>query len=291
MGSDLARVSGIFAGAAGAGAAALAWPLQMAANLEKTEAAFTTLLKDGNKAKALLGELRDFAASTPLQFDEIADAAKKLIAFGSSAGDVKEELRRIGDIAGAVGAPISEIAEIYGKARVQGRLFAEDVNQLTGRGIPVLESFAAQLGVTKDQLKDAVKDGKLGFANLEQAFKDLTSGSGQFAGGLEKQSKTLIGAFSTLKDNIEAAFRPFGEALLPAAKGALGIATKAVQAFSKWAERNKGLAVGFAAAVAALGVLGSSGLAASAVFFGLSQAMTGIGAAGGLVGSAVGAGL
>jgi hypothetical protein len=37
-------------------------------------------------------------------------------------------LRRIGDVSAGVQAPISEIAELYGKARVQGRLFAEDIN-------------------------------------------------------------------------------------------------------------------------------------------------------------------
>jgi hypothetical protein len=52
---------------------------------------------------------------------------------------VPETLRRIGDVSAGVQAPVGEIVELYGKARVQGRLFAEDINQLTGRGILIIQ--------------------------------------------------------------------------------------------------------------------------------------------------------
>jgi hypothetical protein len=42
---------------------------------------------------------------------------------------VPEPLRRIGDVSAESQAPIHEIAELYGKARVQGRLFGEDLNE------------------------------------------------------------------------------------------------------------------------------------------------------------------
>ena len=77
---------------------------------------------------------------------ELADAGRKLIAFGESADSVPETLRRIGDVSAGVQAPVNEIAELYGKARVQGRLFAEDINQLTGRGIPIIQQLARQFG-------------------------------------------------------------------------------------------------------------------------------------------------
>lgn len=287
IGASIGRVGVGVASLGAVGLSSLGWPLQLAANMETAEASFTTLLKDGNKAKALMAELQAFAAETPFQFDELADAGKKLLAFGSQAGNVQSELRRIGDISSAIGAPIGEIAEIYGKARVQGRLFAEDINQLTGRGIPVIQELAKQFGITDQEVKKLVESGKVNFGNLEKAFVSLTSGAGQFAGGMARQSKTLAGTFSTLKDTIIAAFRPFGEALLPAAKTALTIASNAVATFAKWAEQNKGLALPLAAASVALIGIGGAAVAAGGALVLVGSLITSIGSVVGVVGAAV----
>jgi tape measure domain-containing protein len=289
LGARVAGVGAAVAGIGGIGAAALSWPLQLAANMEQTEAAFTTLLKDQTKAAALLQDLQKFAASTPFQFNELADASKKLLAFGSSASQVEGELRAIGDIASGIGAPIGEIAEIYGKARVQGRLFAEDINQLTGRGIPIIQELAKQFGVADQEVKQLVQDGAISFDNLEAAFKSLTSEGGKFAGGMARQSRTLNGAFSTLKDNLIAAFRPFGEALLPAAKAALKIGTQLVQKFGEFADKNRELVIPIAAAVAAVTALGGAGVVAGTVLIGLGAAVSAIGTIAGAVGTVVAA--
>jgi tape measure domain-containing protein len=39
---------------------------------------------------------------------------------------------------------------------VQGRLFGEDINQLTGRGIPIIQEFAKQFKVSETQVKKLV---------------------------------------------------------------------------------------------------------------------------------------
>lgn len=270
-------------------AAALGFPLKLAANMENAEASFTTLLKSGDAAKKLLKELQDFAAETPFQFDELADAGKKLLAFGSEARNVQSELRRIGDIASAIGAPIGEIAEIYGKARVQGRLFAEDINQLTGRGIPVIQELAKQFGVSDQQVKKLVEDGQVGFENLEKAFISLTSAGGKFAGGMKRQSETLTGAFSTLKDNIIAAFRPFGEELLPAAKAAVQVATAGVRRFAEWARANKELVIPLATAAVSLVAMGAGLASMGKLIAGISTSIGFLGTVLTTLGTAIGA--
>lgn len=171
-------------------------------NFEQTSVAFQTMLGDANQAKALLGQLSAFAAATPFEFPEIADAGKKLLAFGVAASDIEPSLRRIGDIASGIGAPIGEIAELYGKAKVQGRLFAEDINQFQGRGIPVLGELAKVLGVSEAQVKSMVEKGKVGFPELQKAFENLTGEGGKFAGMMARQSTTIAGLFSTASDTV-----------------------------------------------------------------------------------------
>jgi tape measure domain-containing protein len=179
-----------------------------AADFESTQVAFATLIGDAAKAEETLAKLRKLGAETPFEFPELADAGRKLIAFGEDADTVPETLRRIGDVSAGIQAPVGEIAELYGKARVQGRLFAEDINQLTGRGIPVIQELARQFGVSDSQVKKLVETGQVGFPAIERAFIDMTSEGGKFAGMMAQQSRTTKGLFSTLKDTVNEVFLP-----------------------------------------------------------------------------------
>ena len=194
--------AGVVTGLADIGKNAIGTGINFLAMQENAKTAFTTMLGDGQKAEDLLKGLQTFSASTPFEFPEIAGAAKSLLAFGVGAGDMTVTLQRVGDIASGVGAPLGDIAELYGKAKVQGRLFSQDINQLTGRGIPIIQQLAKQFGVADSEVMKLVESGKVGFPNLEQAFKDLTGTGGQFNGMMDAQSKTFDGMMSTLKDNL-----------------------------------------------------------------------------------------
>jgi tape measure domain-containing protein len=201
-----------------------------AADFEQTKVAFTTMIGDAAKAEQTLAKLRQLGAQTPFEFPDLADAGRKLIAFGESADTVPQTLRRIGDISAGVQAPIGEIAELYGKARVQGRLFAEDINQLTGRGIPIIQELAKQFGVSDSEVKKLVESGKVGFPNIEKAFISLTSKGGKFSGMMEAQSKTTSGLFSTLKDSFNEIFltlgQPINDAIRPLISEAIAMVGK-----------------------------------------------------------------
>ncbi len=230
--AGVALKAGIGAALAG-GAAAMGVGVKAvtsAADFEQTKVAFSTLIGDAAKAEETLAKLRELGAQTPFEFPELADAGRKLIAFGENADTVPETLRRIGDISAGIQAPINEIAEIYGKARVQGRLFGEDINQLTGRGIPIIGELAKQFGVSDSQVKKLVESGQVGFPQVEKAFISLTSQGGKFSGMMEAQSKTTNGLFSTLKDTVNEVFlslgQPINDAIRPLVAEAIGLVSK-----------------------------------------------------------------
>lgn len=191
----------------------------LAAKFEADTVAIETLIGSTTKAQKLMKDLADLGAKTPLETPELMGAARSLLAFGESTESVVGTLRRVGDVALGVQAPIGEIATLYGKARVQGTLFAEDINQLTNRGIPVLELFAQQLNVGVDRVKKMGSEGKITFPMLEKAFVSLTSEGGKFFNMMERQSQTFNGKVSTLTDNWNAMLRdmaaPVAESLKP----------------------------------------------------------------------------
>ncbi|MBO5124221.1 MAG: tape measure protein, partial [Spirochaetaceae bacterium] len=266
LGDALDKLSGpstVLAGAlAGAGVAAI----KFAGNLEQTQLALEVLLGDAAKATQIKDEWTQLAAATPFDSADIDEAGKKLLAFDIEANKVTDTLRRIGDISAATGSSISDIADIYGKAKVQGRLFAEDINQFQGRGIPVLQSLAKVLGVAETEVRDLVSEGKVGFPELEQAFNLMTDEGGRFNGMMEKLSTSTLGKFNSMVDNAQLTLASFGDILLP-------IANDAMDAISGILEELQGLDDGSKRFIVTTGGVAAAIAAAIPIVKGLSAAM------------------
>lgn len=195
--------------------------LNVASEMETTQTAFKTMLGSSAAMLETLGEIKKLAMSTPFEFPELANAGRMLLAFGMAAKDIPDTLRRIGDVSSAIAAPIGEIAEIYGKARTQGTLFAEDINQLTGRGIPIIRELGNVLGQPEAAIKKLAEEGKITFPLLDQAFRNLTGTGGQFFNMMAEQAKTSSGLWSTLKDGVNELFLALGTPLNDAIKPVL----------------------------------------------------------------------
>lgn len=190
---------------------ALAWLwwiwLKLAGDFEQTRIAFETMLWDWKKAGDLLQELSEFAEKTPFEFPEIAKAGKSLLAFWIQAKKIQPTLKTLWDLSSSLNIPIWELSELYGKAKVQGRLFMEDINQLTWRWIPVIAEFAKQFWVAESEIRDLVSDWKIWFSDLQIAMENMTSEWWQFAWWMANQSQSLNWLLSTAKDNISNIFR------------------------------------------------------------------------------------
>lgn len=187
--------------------AATGFAIKSAADFEQTRIGLENVLGSADKARGILKKVSDFAATTPFEFPELAKSTRMLAAFGFSADDAFKGMQTLGDVAAAVGAPIEDLSYLYGTLRAQGRAFTVDIKQFATRGIPIYKYLAKVLGVSQTEVSKLVEEGKVGFPEVEKAFKKMTAEGGQFHGAMEAQSKSLSGMFSTLKDNIGFAAR------------------------------------------------------------------------------------
>lgn len=183
---------------------------EAASNMQQLNTVFGVLLQSQSKGSALLGEVTQFAAATPMKVPELANATRVLLAYGESSTTVMGTLRRLGDIAAGTGQRIDEIATLIGKARQAGRLYGDDLNRLNDRGIPLTATLAKNFGITSMEVRKLVEQGRVGFSALEDAINEITNEGGLFYGMLEKQSKNYGGVVSTLEDNITLAKEAFG---------------------------------------------------------------------------------
>jgi tape measure domain-containing protein len=189
--------------------------IEAVSNYETVQISLETFLGSAEKAKEVFEDLNQFSIKTPFTPEQVNQAGKALLAFGEPVDGLTTTLGRIGDVASATGKDFNELAVIYGKARVQGTLFAEDINQLTEAGVPIIGEFAKQLGVSESQVKKLGSEGQISFANLEEGFKSLTSEGGRFFGLTDKLSQSTAGRLSTLVGKFDELKRSIGTGLLP----------------------------------------------------------------------------
>lgn len=178
--------------------------------MQQLQVALSTILQDKDKANKLISDVVQFAAKTPFNLDDVATGAKQLLAYGSTAEEVVNELSMLGDVASGLQIPIGQLIYLYGTLRTQGRAMTVDIRQFAGRGIPIYEELAKVLGVSKDQVGEFVKEGKVGFAEVEQAFKNMTSEGGKFANLMENSAGTWPQRLSNIEDTLFQKMNDFG---------------------------------------------------------------------------------
>ena len=207
----------------------------LAGNLQQADVAFTTMLGGAEAARRMLQDLSDFAANTPFELTGVRETAKQLLAYNIEAHKIIPTLKALGDVSAGLSVPIQQVAFAYGQVKSAGRLLGQDLRQFTNAGVPIIAELAKNLGVAESKIKDMVSAGKIWFADVEKAFQTMSSEWGKFANLMEKQSDTMMGAWSNLQDSIDS----LGEAIWSLFTGEVGGLFKwmasIVEAVKEWA--------------------------------------------------------
>lgn len=277
--------------------------LRVSENLNMAQLAFGTMLGSGEKAKGFLDQLQQFAASTPFEFPELVDAAKRMMAMGFESDQVLPTLRSIGDAAAALGGGaqfIDGVTTALGQMQAKGKVSAEEMNQLAERGVPAWQMLSDKIGVS---IPEAMKLAENGAIAASTAIPAILEGMNQkFGGQMETASQTLTGVWSNFKDQVTMTLgdigkelAPIGKTIVEAAGPVLQFAKDGVTWFSQLPDpvKNAGIALGALAAGVGPLLLGIGGIttafaAAMPALTGLATFLFGAGAtAGALVAPAV----
>ena len=186
--------------------------IQVRGEFQQLEVAFTTMLGSSEKANVLMAQLTETAAKTPFDLQGVANGARQLLAYGTSAEDVNETLIRLGNIAAGLSQPLGDLVYLYGTTMTQGRLYTQDLNQFTGRGIPMIKELAKEFGVAESEIKGMVEAGMIGFPEVQKVIQNLTNEGGMFFNLMQEQSKTITGQISNIGDSFSMMLNEIGKA-------------------------------------------------------------------------------
>ena len=200
---------------------------------QQLEISFRTMLGSEEKANQLMGQLTETAARTPFDLKSVADGARQLLAYGDSAENINEDLIRLGNIASGLSQPLGDIVYLYGTTMTQGRLYTQDLNQFTGRGIPMMRELASIFGVAESEVKGLVEAGKVGFPEVQKVIQNLTNEGGMFYNLMQEQSKSIPGQISNIQDSIDSMFNEIGRNSEGLISGALNVVSSLVENYER----------------------------------------------------------
>ena len=201
----------------GAGVASV----KLASDIELLEKSFTRLLGSEEAATAKLEELRQLAKETPLQFDQLAESAKRLLGGGVAPDELLGTLKMLGDIAEGDAVKMSRLSAQFLQIKAKGKPELEDLKTIADTGIPIFDQLAKTMGVARGEVFKLSSQGKLKFEDINQTLINMTSSGGMFADAMKEASETTQGRWSNFIGNLKELGIAFGEILLPYASEAV----------------------------------------------------------------------
>ena len=190
-------------------------------NLERVTRRMEAFTGGASSAAEAARDVVDFADTPPFGLAETQRAAQLLLGCGVRASELKSTLEALGNVAAGGGASLETVAARLSKAFQMGKVDVETLEPFTLSGIDVMGQMAKQAGKTRAELKDMMSKGKVGFSQVFSALKSMGSGSGQFAGGMEKNTQDIESRVETLKGKVGALSRIFAEPVTSGIKDAM----------------------------------------------------------------------
>jgi tape measure domain-containing protein len=156
-------------------------------------------------ADSFIAKLNDFAVRTPFEFTNILPAVKQLMAMGYTANEILDDnnkgiLTSAGNAAAALGLTdqgLSNILLQFGHIKSMGKAMSFQLNAMARNGLPVWDMLADHLKMTKEEVRELVRAGKL---DADTTIAALMEGMEKYEGMMEAMSHSLSGIMSNMKD-------------------------------------------------------------------------------------------
>lgn len=163
--------------------------------IENATAKLTGLGHTSKSVTRIMDNALASVRGTAFGMDEAATTAAGAVAAGVKPGkDLERTLKLVADAATIGGSSMGEMGSIFNKVATSNKVQADVMNQLSDRGIPIVQLLAKELGVTTDQVLEMSKEGKIGFGTFQKAMETGMGGAALKSGSTTTGALKNVGA-------------------------------------------------------------------------------------------------
>lgn len=255
------------------------------ATVEQLQTSFEVMTGSAEKASGVVEKLKEIGAKTPFEFTGLAETTQLLMNYGFEADDAIDKMQMLGDISQGSAEKMNRIAMAYGQMSSAGKVSLEDVKQMIEAGFNPLQEISKSTGESMESLYNRISKGTISVDEITASMERSTSVGGKYFQSMNKQSQTLNGQWSTLKDNFSnilgSILKPISEMLtnniLPAVNNFMGklqekIDNGDLESFANTLQKILGIIIPLTAAFVAYKAV----MAISGIIQGVTMALNGM---------------
>ncbi|EIX7348039.1 tape measure protein [Listeria monocytogenes] len=203
----------------------------------------TVLTGSAKDAQLVMTDLTAAIDGTPIALDAVALGAKKMVAAGMKAANVKPVFTAIADAAYGVGngsESIDQMTDAISALQASGVAYSDDINRLVDAGVPAWQILANSTGKSVGEMKKYVSEGSLestkAIAMLTKGIEEGTTGmagnTAKMAGLAKTAGNTISGSFANMKTAAVKSLANIAENLKGPIIQALDVAKNAFKQFA-----------------------------------------------------------
>ncbi|EAF6193794.1 tail tape measure protein [Listeria monocytogenes] len=203
----------------------------------------TVLTGSAKDAQLVMTDLTAAIDGTPIALDAVALGAKKMVAAGMQAANVKPVFTAIADAAYGVGngsESIDQMTDAISALQASGVAYSDDINRLVDAGVPAWQILANSTGKSVGEMKKYVSEGSLestkAIAMLTKGIEEGTTGmagnTAKMAGLAKTVGNTISGSFANMKTAAVKSLANIAENLKGPIIQALDVAKNAFKQFA-----------------------------------------------------------
>ena len=189
------------------------------ATIEQYQTSFEVMTGSAEEAVKITEKLKELGAATPFEMTDLAEVTQLLMNYGLTADEAIEKMQMLGDISQGSAEKMQRIAMAYGQMSSAGKVQLEDIKQMIEAGFNPLQEISQSTGESMASLYDRISKGTISVDEITASMERSTAAGGKYFQSMEKQSQTINGQLSTLKDNASQLLGVLTEGLSSAISG------------------------------------------------------------------------
>lgn len=190
--------------------------MEVRGEFELQQKSLQAILQNKEEADEIWQKTVDLAVKSPFRVGELVKYTKQLAAYRIESDKLFETNKMLADVSAGLGVDMDRLILAYGQVRSAEYLRGTELRQFTEAGIPMLEELSKLMSEMEDrtistaEVFEMISKRMVTFAEVEEVFKRMTTAGGTFYQMQEKQSDTLKGQISNLRDSLDLMLNDIG---------------------------------------------------------------------------------
>lgn len=242
---------------------------QITGELELQQRSLEVIIGSAGQAQEMFNNIKGLSQMSPYTFQDMLKSTRQLAAFGVETKDLYDTMKSLSDLGAGLSVDVQRLILAYGHVKSAGVLSGIQRRQFETAGINITGEIAKVYNqryeragsderVTNADIFKKITKREIGFEDVEQAIKNLTSEGGKFYNMQLRQYETLGGKLRNLRNNYNIMLDDIGKRYMEVFTGGVDALNSMMENWRTWGALIKSVTAALVAAKVASLALGKS---------------------------------